>query len=213
MRTYPIEMDLESNRSANTNDALLPPPPPAPRTPPTTNLMTALPVGLSAAVAPSASILPTPPPPPPLVMLHPAAAPQVLVDRSTTGSACASAVFPYFPPPPPQLTVGQGAKTMVAPQTAATPIMFTGVPYTTNLGATPSLAVPAVPAINLTSQAASAAPRAPGICLLECFCFGLQVHLSLLLFASFQMSESMVKVLLRLFKLLLMFEHWDILGI
>uniref|UniRef100_A0AAF5Q2I9 Uncharacterized protein n=1 Tax=Wuchereria bancrofti TaxID=6293 RepID=A0AAF5Q2I9_WUCBA len=155
---YPVEMDLESNKSVSGNGVLLPPPPPAPLTPPSPNMVPALPVGLSTApVVMAPAVLPTPPPPPPLVMLHPANASQVLVSTSTTGNA--PSLYSYFPPPPPhQLTVDQNinSSTVAGPQTsstAAASVIFGGVPYAANLVASSSLTVPTVPSLNLPSHA------------------------------------------------------------
>uniref|UniRef100_A0A915Q031 Uncharacterized protein n=1 Tax=Setaria digitata TaxID=48799 RepID=A0A915Q031_9BILA len=166
MRMYPVEMDLESNKSVSGNGVLLPPPPPAPQTPPSPNMVAALPVGLPAApVVMPPTVLPTPPPPPPLVMLHPGAASQVLVSTSATGNA--PSLYPYFPPPPPhQLTVDQSVKpsAVAGPQTsaaaAAPPVLFAGVPYATNLVATSSLAVPS---LNLASHTPAATAQPAGM--------------------------------------------------
>ncbi|KAM3721887.1 Synaptic defective enhancer [Dirofilaria immitis] len=167
MRMYPVEMDLESNKSVSGNGVLLPPPPPAPLTPPSPNMIPALPVGIPATpVVMAPTVLPTPPPPPPLVMLHPGTASQVLVSTSATGNA--PSLYPYFPPPPPhQLTADQNINpsTVAGPQTstATASVIFGGVPYAANLVATSPLAVPAVPSLNLVSHASAATVQPSGM--------------------------------------------------
>ncbi|KAL3997423.1 hypothetical protein ACH3XW_10850 [Acanthocheilonema viteae] len=167
MHMYPVEMDLESNKSVSGNGVLLPPPPPAPLTPPSPNMVPALPVGLpTTPVMMAPTVLPTPPPPPSLVMLHPGTAPQVLVSTSATGNA--PSLYPYFPPPPlHQLTVDQSINPSAIsgpPQTSTTAsVIFAGVPYPANLVATSSLAVPTVPSLNLPSHAPAAAAHPPGM--------------------------------------------------
>lgn len=166
MHMYPVEMDLESNKSASGNGVLLPPPPPAPLTPPSPNMVPTLPVGLpTTPVVMPPTVLPTPPPPPPLVMLHPGTASQVLANTSTTGNA--SSLYPYFPPPPPhQFTVDQSINpsTISGPQTstAAASVIF-GVPYATNLVVTSSLAVPTVPSLNISSHTPAATAQPAGL--------------------------------------------------
>lgn len=164
---YPVEMDLESNKSVSGNGVLLPPPPPAPLTPPSPNIVPAVPVGLSTTpVVMAPTVLPTPPPPPPLVMLHPDTASQVLVSTSARGNA--PSLYPYFPPPPPhQLTADQGVNlgTVTGPQTstATASVIFAGVPYATNLVATSPLAIPTVPSLNLVSHAPTATAQSAGL--------------------------------------------------
>uniref|UniRef100_A0A2K6VST7 Uncharacterized protein n=1 Tax=Onchocerca volvulus TaxID=6282 RepID=A0A2K6VST7_ONCVO len=167
IRMYPVEMDLESNKSVSGNGVLLPPPPPAPLTPPSPNIVPAVPVGLSTTpVVMAPTVLPTPPPPPPLVMLHPDTASQVLVSTSARGNA--PSLYPYFPPPPPhQLTADQGVNlgTVTGPQTstATASVIFAGVPYATNLVATSPLAIPTVPSLNLVSHAPTATAQSAGM--------------------------------------------------
>ncbi|EJD75437.1 hypothetical protein LOAG_17418 [Loa loa] len=167
MQMYPVEMDLESNKSVSGNGVLLPPPPPAPMTPPSPNMVPALPVGLSTTpvvMAPTVLPTPPPPPPPPLVMLHPGTASQVLVSTSATGNA--PSLYPYFPPPPPhRLSVDQGISpsTVAGPQTSAASVIFAGVPYAANLVATSSLAVPTMPSLNLASHAPTATAQPAGM--------------------------------------------------
>uniref|UniRef100_A0A0M3HTQ5 WH2 domain-containing protein n=1 Tax=Ascaris lumbricoides TaxID=6252 RepID=A0A0M3HTQ5_ASCLU len=112
----PVEMDIESDKSVETCEQVLPPPPPAPSTPPADAQLNANPTlsgpgPTNVPVPPPPCVLPTPPPPPPVV-LPPAPPPQVIVSTAAaiavpptvtlvTAVSAPPVMIPPFSGPPP----------------------------------------------------------------------------------------------------------------
>ncbi|KHN84878.1 Histone-lysine N-methyltransferase, H3 lysine-79 specific [Toxocara canis] len=154
-----VEMDIESDKSANNVcEQVLPPPPPAPSTPPVgsqPNAHSTLngPGPASVPMPPPPCVLPTPPPPPPVV-LHPAPPPPV---ADNTAAALAA------PPPVTLVTAVSAPPIIIPPFSGPPPLPF--VPSKLPPGSTPlhqELCPSSVAAVVAAPPAVPPTAAAPG---------------------------------------------------